>query len=518
MRGLINDGLRQIISFGIGALGPMAMGVHRLRIARASAEQERLRRRYRISAVTPIQSRPGSNGQKGKIAVTSGSTEEPKRVVYTERRLRSVKWAFSEMFMRCCRATGLRRTSLYVFSSFAADESLTGLLLEESGPAPYLAALQAPYRVQSDPAVQQLAAEYGPTAVRLWVLTLANPGVLYATNPSTLTTFFDELTARWTEHSRLVRDFCARPAGFSRTIHRLARRLASRGSRGRLEHVARSDTPQPIGIFAPSVDTVICWTGGYMQPFLDRLAVHLPRERYRLVPMYSMSTETIETVPHFAGERVAFLPLARGVVYEFLEDGAEDRPEHLRGIDALEVGRSYTMIVTDPYGLRRYQTADLFLCKGTVAGLPDLEFRRRRGLEYSFTGEKVTADQLTTVFARLRDQCPGLRRDDFLACVPSYPADASVPHYKLVLVRNGGDDTSLRDQDITSRFDDLMAGANPEYHGKRASGRLGPPRAVHATQAEFAARMGGRRHKASWESQFKFLPLYLETWESRATT
>ena len=46
--------------------------------------------------------------------------------------------------------------------------------------------------------------------------------------------------------------------------------------------------------------------------------------------MYAMSTETIETVPHFrADSEPAFLPLAPGVLYEFLElteEGAPDEP------------------------------------------------------------------------------------------------------------------------------------------------------------------------------------------------
>ena len=62
-----------------------------------------------------------------------------------------------------------------------------------------------------------------------------------------------------------------------------------------------------------------------MKPFLDRLAKHLPAPRYKLIPMYSMSTETIETLPNFRGEDVAFLPIAAGVVYEFIEETALDR-------------------------------------------------------------------------------------------------------------------------------------------------------------------------------------------------
>ena len=38
--------------------------------------------------------------------------------------------------------------------------------------------------------------------------------------------------------------------------------------------------------------------------------------------MYSMSTETLETVGHFGGNKISFLPLASQVLYEFIEEGS----------------------------------------------------------------------------------------------------------------------------------------------------------------------------------------------------
>lgn len=523
MRGLINDALRWLIGWAIGAAAPLFEAVHRLRIALAPLQQGGLRRRYGLDAQAPIQSwraeigrasRPGN----GAFAVTSGSTSSPRRVFYSKRRLRVVKLAYVDMFVRCCRTIGIRRRSLYVFSSLTSDESLTSLLLEERHLPSYLATLQAPYRIQFAAAVQRLAFVYGATAVRLWVLTLSDPGVLYSTNPSTLSVFFDDIAANWSDHSRLVRDLCRRPTDFSAEIHRIARRLASRGSRERIARIASSDRPLPIASIMPSLEAYICWSGGYLRPFLDRLATHLPRERYRHIPMYSMSTETIETVAHFRAGAVAFLPMARGVCYEFLEDGADDSIALLRMAGEVQTGTAYTMVVSDAFGLKRYQTGDLFLCRGKVNGLPDLEFLRRRGVEYSFTGEKLTADQLNIVYTRLREQCPSLRADDFLTCVPSYPPGEPIPHYKVALVRGAVDDGGVRGAEIAARADRLLAAINPEYDSKRKSGRLGPVRAVCLTHAELAARVGGGRHAESWETQFKFLPLYMDTWESRTST
>ncbi|HEX5832784.1 MAG TPA: hypothetical protein VFY34_02970, partial [Pyrinomonadaceae bacterium] len=115
---------------------------------------------------------------------------------------------FSDMFVRACRAFRIKRTSLYVFSSFEPDDSLTSLLLDEVDLPNYFATLQAPYRAQRHRAMRTLAAEYGATAVRLWLITISNPGVLYSTNPSTISTFFDDLSHNWLASSELIKNWC----------------------------------------------------------------------------------------------------------------------------------------------------------------------------------------------------------------------------------------------------------------------------------------------------------------------
>lgn len=525
MRGFVNDTLRGLAGFGIRRLGLLFDVIQRIKIRFFFWNQKRLRRVYGITTDTPvlsfgpeleqlIETAAARTGDNARFALTSGSTAAPKRILYTKRRLRSVKLTYMDVFARCYRALRIKRTSLYVFSSLKTDDSLTSMLLDEKELPPYLATLQAPYRVQRHSAVRDLASGYGATAVRLWILTLANPGVLYSTNPSTLSVFLDELAAEWQRSSRLIKDWWERPEIFDRPLHSIAARLDSRGSRERLRLIATSKVPRHIHFCAPAIAAYVCWTGGYVGAFLDRLASRLPAERYCLVPMYSMSTETIETVSCFRGDGVAFLPLAGRVFYEFTEEGAEDRPENLLTADRLQAGRTYAMVVSDPYGLRRYQTGDLFLCWGHVAGLPDLHFVRRRDLEYSFTGEKLTSEQVSTVFEELRKEFVWLGSDDFLTCVPSQPVDEPVPHYKIVLVGEFDDNAGICGDELASRCDALFGEINSEYRGKRESGRLGNLQFVSMSLGDFIDRMGGSRHRANWEGQFKFLPLYQRTWES----
>lgn len=486
MRALVNDWLRSVIACGIRIAGSVFSELQRRKLWRYETKQERLKRKYQ---------RFLHKNTDGRVAVTSGSGGDRKGILYTDRRLKETKIVFSDMFARACRAFRIERTSLYVFSSFEPDESLTSMLLDEGELPNYLATLQAPYRVQRHQAIRALAAEYGATAVRLWIMTISNPGVLYSTNPSTLSTFFDDLAHNWRESSELIRNWCKAPRRFDPKVRKIANRLASTGSEARLNTIATSNTPLSIDVWAPAVEAYICWTGGYVKPFLDRLQKYLPSPHYRLIPMYSMSTETIETLPHFAHNDVYFIPLAPGVVYEFLE---ETNREHFLKPAALEPGKQYEMIVSDAYGLCRYHTGDLFLCRRKLNNLPDLVFVKRRGLQYSFTGEKLTAEQVTLVFEQLRERFPQVLADRYLTCLPS---TETIPHYKVLLI---GETQEFDLHEVANRCDEFLRAINCEYRSKRASGRLGPVDLVQTSTKEFAETFSSH---SGWESQFKFLPL-----------
>jgi hypothetical protein len=528
LRATLNDALRAVIDGFIGVLAAGGALLLALRIRRWPRAQSRLRRRLGVTRATPIlrygseieqliaaraQSAPARDS--AEFALTSGSTCAPKRIWISRARLRLLRWLFVDAYCRACRAFGLRRRSLFILASISDDDSLTAKMMRESGRVPALALLQAPYRALADPIVQAWAAELGSTAVRVLLLTLANPGVIYATNPSTLATFLDDVVTDWPK----VRQLAARAADLAqgraasnpRAQRSLVHRLLSQGAGQRLAAVADSAQPLPLSAFAPAVAAIMTWTGGYVAPFLERVRQHLPATAYRLIPMYSMSTETVETLPVFArhdGAAPAFLPVAPGVLYEFLPAGRPDDPAELVPAWALMPGDLYALVVSDAHGLRRYQTEDLFVCRRLLRGLPDLAFVRRRGLAHSFTGEKLTGEQIEAAFARLRQSC-GLPADVHLTLQPRFPPTDALPHYHLHVV---GAAPGLVDLDrIARECHALLGDQNSEYRGKSASGRLGPVQAGSLDAAAFARTITGSAQgaPASWEAQFKFLPLTL---------
>ena len=514
-----NEVARAVLRASVVACGRFFDAGLRWQIARFAATQERLRRRYGIRDDTPILpwgpeveasiARFAAAHADARFAFTSGSTSRPKRVAFTRARLRRIKrGSFSVAARLYARHPGCR-AGLFILSSLKSDDSLTSLLLDDD--AGWLGGLILPARHLRARALAALLDEHGATAVRLWLMVLADPGILYSTNPSTLAVFLQALEDDWSGATRLIREHATLPPA----AQAIAARLASRGWRERFARIAAAPAALPVAELLPGLAVYCTWDGGYVRPFLEQLRPRLGHARF--VPMYSMSTETVETLTHYDGDDVRFLPLAPGVYYELLPEGSDDVPSALVPARAVEPGRAYAMVVSDPYGLVRYQTDDLFECRAKVGDVPDLIFLRRRGLSYSFTGEKLTDRHVSEAFAALFAETPALAEAGVqLTCIPSHADPAALPGYRLVLAHTAARAPDVDAAAIAARFDAHLARINRELAAKLESGRLGATRAVVMPYDALAARLDGKGDVArrSWDSQFKLLPLYRRTWES----
>jgi len=283
------------------------------------------------------------------------------------------------------------------------------------------------------------------------------------------------------------------------------------GDTARLVAIKESTVALPFDRCVPGLGFMCCWDGGYVRPYLERVWAHLDREQIQHLPMYSMSTETVETLPDFQDTDVAFLPIAPGVFYEFLPLDSAESPESLLDTEALQVGEQYSMVVSDPWGLVRYHTEDVFSVERRVRGLPDLRFQRRLGLAFSFTGEKLTGDHARTSIRRVVDQRPDLSPIPWIVLVPA--ADPR-PHYKLVMASN---EQILGSSQVGVLLDRALSEVNSEYADKRRSGRLGAPEAVTMRFEDALRTIGRQRSGRRWETQFKFLPMVTSTWENLMT-
>jgi len=209
MRAGYNDAVRFLIGVALRAAGALAEILHRLRARHHLLLWSRLRRRFGIFPETELTTEVppvGPASDSTPLASTSGTRGSPKLLAYGRRRTAAVRWVFVDSFMRAFWMLGVRRTSMYVFGPVQPDGSLSSLLLSEAGRPSYLATLQAPYRMHCWEPLGPLHDAYGLEAVRLWVLAVSNPGVLYRTTPSTMSLSFDTPEADWPRCSTLVRD------------------------------------------------------------------------------------------------------------------------------------------------------------------------------------------------------------------------------------------------------------------------------------------------------------------------
>ncbi len=530
-----NEFLRKLLQVIVGFASLFLRLQIRWRVARTHSNHHRLRQLYAVTPETPIvgygpevREAVGdflSKNPNAVAAYTSGSTSRPKALAYTRTRLRALKRASFSVAARTIQRYGVRRGALFVLASLKQDDSLTSLLLESDRKGPgFIEGLVTPSFYLRAPALHAHLEAYGATAVRLWLLVLADPGILYSTNPSTLAVFLKTISDQWEKTTRFIRDTVRTPGVFSSDVWALIRRVAAPGWRTRFEAVAAAPAPLRPEEFGPSLRLYCCWDGGYVRPFLEQIKPFLPAPRFTHVPMYSMSTETVETLNVYNGDQVQFLPLFPGVLYEFLPEEAQAAPENLLPPWELEAGENYTMVVSDAYSLKRYHTDDLFACAGRVGASPDLRFLRRIGIGYSFTGEKLTGEQLTEAYDTLRRESPHLvEQAPTMTCFPSQPIDAELPGYVLVLAYAGERPSRPLDlKAVALRFDEILGECNRELRSKHESARLAPTRAILVPYDRLAAALDKKtsakkdRERRAWESQFKLLPLYQRLYEDHA--
>ncbi|WPU66942.1 GH3 family domain-containing protein [Peredibacter starrii] len=412
------------------------------------------------------------SGEKIFIAQTSGTRNVPKTVPYTATRMKLVQKTFLKSMITLTSPYRGRKT-FFVFSSVDDDSSLTSGMLQDKEPN-LVELLQAPYRFLTTPAGHQLRREIGLLSTRVALIAVTSPRFFYATNPSTLTHFLDEVQNEWP----LIRESLKKCLKNSELL-----RLTD-GSQ-RLEKLIQEEKFS-LEALAPDLIGMITWDGGYVAPFLERLREKYPKLVF--IPMYSMSTETIETLPHRVKGKLHFLPTMKGVAPEFLKDGEIVRE--------LEVNETYTLIISDIWGLDRYDTQDEFEVVGFVNGLPDLRFKRRRNVTASMTGEKISEDQCLLLYQKLRKRF-GLE-DLYLSLYGRMLGDQA--QYVLNLI---GPKKEFPQLEVAAN--EILCSINSEYSSKIQSGRLLPLKVEALSVSAFAELMG---QKVKWESQFKVMPLY----------
>jgi hypothetical protein len=314
---------------------------------------------------------------------------------------------------------------------------------------------------------------------------VTKPRFIYATNPSTLTHFIDELQMKWPDIQANINNLLDDPKKLKEVL-----RLQDGDGTKSLREAASNEFN--FHVLFPSLKAVITWDGGYVRTFLDRLMKLLP-EGVQHLPMYSMSTETIETLPHKINGKISFLPTMKNTLPEFSDEGGKILKAH-----ELQVNACYSLLITNSWGLERYDTQDIFKVEEMIDDLPSLTFIRRRNVTASITGEKITEVQAILLSGMLKEKYPAL----IPTTLSLYPVfDKNSVGYQLAIIG-----TTLNNASEVSKDADAFLGQiNSEYRDKVKSGRLLPLHLKTMSVQELAALMG---QESRWESQFKVMPLY----------
>lgn len=248
----------------------------------------------------------------------------------------------------------------------------------------------------------------------------------------------------------------------------------------------------------PGLRAVLCWRSGPSQFFWHRLKAMLP-ERIEYFDLGYVASDTPLTYRLAAGGRqiCAF----DDVYFEFLPEDP-DEPEPAIAYADMVLGRSYRIVVTNAYGLYRYDIGDIVRATGYFGRAPTIEFVRKVDGFSNMTGEKLSEDQVIDAVQGALDLA-GLRCAYF-AVAPHFPSSS----YRLYL--DAGRAESVPADTLAGQVDVALSAANQEYDAKRRSERLGAlqvvvvrPGAFDRCKASLVAR--GRR-----EAQFKLPHLIVD--------
>ena len=225
----------------------------------------------------------------------------------------------------------------------------------------------------------------------------------------------------------------------------------------------------------PRLACISAWTDASSGVYAARLRHLFPQAAVEGKGL--LATECAMSVP--LGGIDGAVPALLSAVLEFV---SSDGTPHLS--DALEVGRTYDIVVTTDGGLYRYDIGDRVACVGRDGSVPHLRFVGRRGVHSDLVGEKIDEGFAAAVIERL-----GIVAT--LAAHAGSPVRGIKPHYELWLNEDIPDGSAI----VTAA--ERLLSVNPQYAYARSVGQLGGLvvrfKPNHVEERAHRLMMSGRR-------------------------
>jgi hypothetical protein len=253
---------------------------------------------------------------------------------------------------------------------------------------------------------------------------LAIPDLAFVSvwNPSFVTLLADALDEHW---PRLIEDLASghlsvpMPHPLRAEMERALPARPQLASRLRRRFGNRA--PQDLGDLWTRLALISCWTDAHAARALPGLVRRFPRVEIQGKGL--LATEGVVSIPLMeVGGCVA------AVTSHFLEFIPERDPSRVLGVDELNVGESYEVLLTTSGGLYRYRLRDLVRVDGHYQRTPILSFQGRADLTSDLVGEK-----LTPMFAERVLQAAATETGVQVAFAMLAPVWDAPPHYDLLV-------------------------------------------------------------------------------------
>lgn len=208
----------------------------------------------------------------------------------------------------------------------------------------------------------------------------------------------------------------------------------------------------------PNLKLISCWDSANAADQAQGLRLQFPGVFVQGKGL--LATEAPMTIPLIAAE--GYVPVLDEVFFEF-----EDDTGFLYGLHELNIGQTYTIILSQKGGLYRYRIGDRIRVTHYYRHTPCLEFLGRDQAISDLVGEKL---QETFVHHALNSM--NLQGTNFKSLVPV----ANPPHYILLL-----DWAKETPETIAQQLDQALS---QSYHYKiaRSLGQLAPPQVFISNQ------------------------------------
>ena len=137
----------------------------------------------------------------------------------------------------------------------------------------------------------------------------------------------------------------------------------------------------------PRLTVIRSVAGGGFTPYTQRLRRFIGADVHIMYTGYSAS-EGAFSVP-YEMDNPASVMLPRSVYFEFVSVDNPDY-EHTLGVEDLEEGKDYEVIITSGSGFYRYKMRDAVRCVGHMGKMPTIEFLYRLDQTVNLVGEKTS--------------------------------------------------------------------------------------------------------------------------------